>query len=293
MTMMLSDVPVGQDNMSEQFDCASCKQSLYGHRYIQTEDSPHCIPCYNKLFTHTCAECKEIIEHNARELSYEDRHYHDHCFRCFRCERSLAGEPFTCHKEALLCHDCFCNEYSSQCVACDKTILPGSRKLEYGGSTWHEDCFVCHSCEQPIGSKAFVPDQDGYYCSPCYEDKFAPRCSRCKKVLVTGGVTYREEAWHKECFVCTGCGVQLAGQQFTSQEDSPYCVQCFSKLYARKCEGCSEPITGFGEGKFVSYGERHWHHACFSCSRCSLSLVGVGFFTEKDQILCRDCSTRT
>lgn len=54
--------------------------------------------------------------------------------------------------------------------------------LEYGGSTWHEGCFICHSCQQPIGSKSFIPDKDEHYCVSCYEDKFAPRCTRCKKV---------------------------------------------------------------------------------------------------------------
>ncbi|KAJ8334871.1 hypothetical protein SKAU_G00405100 [Synaphobranchus kaupii] len=279
--------------MSERFDCAGCKQSLYGHKFIQADDSsPHCLSCYNKMFTHTCAECKELIQHNVRELSYDDQHYHEQCLRCFRCSRSLADERFTRQGKTLLCNECFCSEYSSTCVGCEKSIQPGSKKLEYKGRTWHEACFVCLDCKQPIGGKAFVPDDNGHYCAPCYENKFAPRCSRCKQVLVTGGVTYRDEAWHRHCFVCTGCGVELAGKQFTSEEDNPYCVQCFTKNYAQKCEGCSEPITGFGEGKFVSFGERHWHQTCFSCSRCSASLAGVGFFPEKDLILCRDCSAQ-
>lgn len=60
--------------------------------------------------------------------------------------------------------------------------LTGSRMLEYGGSAWHEDCFVCHSCEKPIGAEAFIPDKNNYYCVPCYEGRFAPQCSHCKKV---------------------------------------------------------------------------------------------------------------
>lgn len=63
--------------------------------------------------------------------------------------------------------------------------LLGTRKLEYAGSTWHEGCFICHSCGQPIGSKSFIPDKDEHYCVPCYEEKFAPRCTRCKKVSNT------------------------------------------------------------------------------------------------------------
>lgn len=64
------------------------------------------------------------------------------------------------------------------------------------------------------------------------------------QALAKGGVTYRDEPWHKECFVCTSCKVQLAGQHFTSRDDSPYCIKCFGNLYAKKCEACSKPITG-------------------------------------------------
>ncbi|CAL8365657.1 unnamed protein product [Arctogadus glacialis] len=110
-------------------------------------------------------------------------------------------------------------------------------------------------------------------------------------LVVLGGVTYQDEVWHKECFVCTGCKTPLAGQPFTSQGDSPYCVKCFSTLYAQKCAGCNTAITGFGDGKYVSFQERQWHQPCFKCSRCSVSLVGAGFFPDRDQILCSDCNS--
>lgn len=60
--------------------------------------------------------------------------------------------------------------------------LSGSKKLEYGGCAWHEECFACYGCEQPIGAQAFIPDKGEYYCVPCYEGRFAPRCARCKQV---------------------------------------------------------------------------------------------------------------
>lgn len=63
--------------------------------------------------------------------------------------------------------------------------LTGSRMLEYDGSAWHEDCFMCHGCDKPIGAEAFIPDKNNYYCVPCYEGRFAPQCSHCKKVNQT------------------------------------------------------------------------------------------------------------
>ncbi|XP_056335347.1 four and a half LIM domains protein 3b [Danio aesculapii] len=278
--------------MSEPFDCESCKESLYGQKYIQVDDVPHCVPCYDRLHANTCHECKELIEHNSRELYHENRHYHEQCFRCSRCSRSLAEESFTCQEDALVCNECYCNEFSSNCVACGKTVMPGSKRLEYEGCVWHEECFVCCGCEQPIGAQSFIPDKDEYYCVPCYEGRFAPRCAHCKQTLVQGGVTYRDEPWHKECFLCTGCKVQLAGQPFTTQGEDPYCVKCFSNLYAQKCAACEKPITGFGEGKYVSFEERQWHKLCFKCSVCSLSLVGAGFFPHGSMILCKGCNTK-
>lgn len=69
-------------------------------------------------------------------------------------------------------------------------------------------------------------------------------CALLLQTLTKGGVTYRDEPWHKECFVCTGCKTPLAGQQFTSQDDNPYCIKCFGNLYAKKCSACTKPITG-------------------------------------------------
>ncbi|PKU31993.1 hypothetical protein llap_17703 [Limosa lapponica baueri] len=63
-------------------------------------------------------------------------------------------------------------------------------------------------------------------------------------VITSGGVTYHDQPWHKECFVCAGCKTQLSGQRFISKDDYPYCVDCFSKLYAKKCASCKKPITG-------------------------------------------------
>lgn len=65
-----------------------------------------------------------------------------------------------------------------------------------------------------------------------------------KQAITTGGVTYREQPWHKECFVCTACKKQLSGQRFTSRDEFAYCLSCFCNLYAKKCAGCTNPISG-------------------------------------------------
>ncbi|NXR73075.1 FHL2 protein, partial [Pycnonotus jocosus] len=277
------------DTMTERFDCHYCKESLFGKKYILKEDSPYCVKCYENLYSNTCEECKNPIGADCKDLSYKDRHWHETCFHCFQCKNSLVDKPFAAKEEHLLCTDCYSNEYSSKCNECKKTIMPGTRKMEYKGNSWHETCFICCRCQQPIGTKSFIPKDNQNFCVPCYEKQFAMQCVQCKKAITAGGVTYREQPWHKECFVCTACKKQLSGQRFTSRDEFAYCLSCFCNLYAKKCAGCTNPISGLGGTKYISFEERQWHNDCFNCKKCSLSLVGRGFLTERDDILCPEC----
>uniref|UniRef100_A0A8B9KD02 Four and a half LIM domains 2b n=1 Tax=Astyanax mexicanus TaxID=7994 RepID=A0A8B9KD02_ASTMX len=226
--------------MAERYDCHYCKESLFGKKYVLREENPYCVKCYKSLYSNTCEECKKPICCNSRDLSYKDRHWHDDCFHCFKCNRSLVDKPFSTKNEELLCTECYSNEYSSKCYECKKTIMPGSRKMEHKGNSWHETCFTCQRCQQPIGTKSFIPKDNTNYCVPCFEKQFALQCVQCKKPITTGGVTYRDQPWHKDCFLCTGCKEQLSGQRFTSRDDFPYCLNCFCNLYAKNAPYISD-----------------------------------------------------
>lgn len=67
------------------------------------------------------------------------------------------------------------------------TLVTGTRKMEYKGSSWHETCFVCHRCQQPIGTKSFIPKDEQNFCVPCYEKQYALQCVQCRKVYVVPG----------------------------------------------------------------------------------------------------------
>lgn len=253
----------------------------------------------------------------------------------------------------------------------------GTKKLEYKGHQWHEQCFLCDGCKVPIGSNPFVPKESENFCSKCYEDRFANKCTKCtgvsaniqicfhfnqwllpnwfwrgsvflfisisyfsssaslslpmvlycnwlhhhtssfptfahKKIQVisTGGVTYQNSHFHTECLLCNNCNVQLAGQRFSKTPDGRMlCTECVCTLFARKCAACPNPIAGMifsitgrmistlhfsdsgGSGiKFIAFEERNWHHDCFNCVECKTSLVGRGFMTEGQDIICSDCA---
>lgn len=64
------------------------------------------------------------------------------------------------------------------------SFLSGTKKMEYKTRQWHEKCFCCVVCKNPIGTKSFIPREQEIYCAGCYEDKFATRCVKCNKVRI-------------------------------------------------------------------------------------------------------------
>ncbi|XP_023340851.1 four and a half LIM domains protein 2 isoform X2 [Eurytemora carolleeae] len=273
------------------FSCWHCDVSLNGKRYVLTDDHPCCISCYEENFTNRCRVCTNKIGLDSRDISYKDQHWHESCFTCFRCSLSLLEKAFAVKHEKSYCEVCYDREFSSRCESCEEVFQPGTRKIQYKSKQWHDSCFHCKVCKTKVGSKSFIiPNDKDIYCVRCFEDKIATKCTKCKNILTTGGVTFRNEPWHKECFVCVHCNGQLAGQKFASREDKPYCAVCFGELFAKRCASCSQPITGQGGTRFISFEGRHWHSMCFICALCQKSMAGKGFITDGEDIICPDCA---
>ncbi|XP_068165898.1 four and a half LIM domains protein 2-like [Antennarius striatus] len=275
--------------MGEYFNCAECKESLYCKKYILNDAKPHCIQCFESLFCSNCEVCQKLIGCTSKDLSYNDRHWHSECFLCTTCSRSLVDLPFTNKDGNLMCVECYSNKYSSKCYACLKPIRPGCKKMEHKGNSWHEDCFTCNGCLQPIGISHFLIKDGKNYCLPCYKKDFSEQCIQCEKPIMTGGVNYLDQPWHKECFVCCECKQQLASQRFTTRDDSTFCLDCFCSVFFKKCASCDRPVGSLKGSNYISFEQRQWHTDCFKCKKCSESLVGKGFLTCKDDILCSEC----
>jgi len=282
---------LGKDFHSEHFVCVSCNLSLTGHRYVLTDEHPCCIPCYEQNFTHNCRVCERRIGLDSKDMSYKDLHWHEECFKCRKCKDSLVEKPFAAKNALIFCANCYDEEFATRCDACGDTFRPGMKKMEYKTRKWHDKCFQCVVCKSLVGSKPFIiPNENDVYCVGCFEEKFANKCTKCKKIMTTGGVTFKNEAWHRECFLCTNCGCVLAGQKFASRNDKPYCANCFGELFAKRCTSCSKPITGAGGTRFISFEGRHWHSQCFVCASCKDSMAGKGFITDGEDIICPDCA---
>ncbi|CAH1799353.1 unnamed protein product, partial [Owenia fusiformis] len=166
------------------FACIKCEKSLTGHRYILREEKPYCIVCYEATFANTCEECKATIGTDSKDLSYKEKHWHEKCFHCSKCDVSLVDQPFASKNEKLFCAECHDQNFAARCDGCGDIFRAGMKKYDYKGQQFHEQCFTCKECNNPIGAQSFIPREDGVVCIPCYEAKFAPRCLKCTEVLM-------------------------------------------------------------------------------------------------------------
>ncbi|XP_075232742.1 four and a half LIM domains protein limpet isoform X6 [Lycorma delicatula] len=295
------------------FLCKKCHVSLVDKQFGSKGEKIYCGNCYDTQFASRCDGCNQIfraeyktkftVETTTTETNMATDVLSNKLESLKLTTKTVGEERIKEAKKkdedvAILstflpgqAYKGFYCTLGKDCFLTDpKRTPPGTKKMEYKTRQWHEQCFACCVCKSPIGTKSFIPREQEIYCATCYEEKFATRCVKCNKIITSGGVTYKNEPWHRECFTCTNCNTSLAGQRFTSRDEKPYCADCFGELFAKRCTACCKPITGIGGTRFISFEDRHWHNDCFICATCKTSLVGRGFITDGDDIICPDCA---
>ncbi|MCP9260123.1 Protein prickle [Dirofilaria immitis] len=278
---------MNKDWHSDHFCCWQCDNTLTGQRYILRDEHPYCIKCYEDIFANTCDECAKPIGIDSKDLSYRDKHWHEDCFLCNMCKISLVDKPFGSKNDRIFCSNCYDQAFATRCDGCGEIFRAGMKKWNTKVSNGMINVFAVHCAKYQSVLKVSYPRTM----------KFIVHLATRKNsqqgvvnVINTGGVTYKNEPWHRECFCCTNCNTSLAGQRFTSKDEKPYCANCYGELFAKRCNACVKPITGIGGAKFISFEDRHWHNDCFICAQCSTSLVGKGFITDAADILCPECA---
>ena len=153
---------------------------------------------------------------------------------------------------------------------------------------WHDNCFICELCKDPISSKRFMRHKDLTVCVRCYEDTFVQKCIVCNQPLTQGGISHNGDAYHRDCFACSKCKVSIASQAFSIKDDEKFCTACYSTLFAKTCKACGDFILS---GEYYMLDDDTWHKECFKCVKCGESLANASFVQEGDDVLliCENC----
>ncbi|KAL7677163.1 hypothetical protein ACOME3_003408 [Neoechinorhynchus agilis] len=273
----------------EHLSCWWCDKTLAGNKMIMKDDRTYCVDCFGENFCHNCEKCKIRIGADMKNIAYQNKHWHGTCFYCIRCDKSLIGQPFVFHVDSLCCTECFNEHYAARCFKCKKIFEPGVKKLSYKGNQYHENCFLCDFCENPVACASFLIKDGKVCCTLCNEELFATKCHRCGKIIETGGVAFRELPFHRECFRCKECDCNLSKIKFFSRDGEAYCNNCYLTKFSERCFACKDLITSSGTGKYINFNGKNWHSKCFICSKCKDVLANKKFILEGDNIVCPKC----
>ncbi|XP_055774680.1 PDZ and LIM domain protein 5a isoform X7 [Salvelinus fontinalis] len=153
------------------------------------------------------------------------------------------------------------------------------------GKSWHPEEFNCAHCRTSLADIGFVEEQGSVYCEHCYEDFFAPSCSRCQMKILGEVINALKQTWHIHCFLCASCQQPIRNNTFHLEDGEPYCERDYYSLFGTSCHGCEFPIEA-GD-KFLEALGFTWHDTCFVCVICCTTLEGQAFFSKMDKPLCR------
>ncbi|XP_013876244.1 PDZ and LIM domain protein 5 isoform X2 [Austrofundulus limnaeus] len=153
------------------------------------------------------------------------------------------------------------------------------------GKSWHKEEFNCAHCRSSLADVGFVEEKGCVYCEHCYEEFFAPTCSRCRAKILGEVINALKQTWHVYCFLCAACQQPIRNNTFHLEDGEPYCEQDFYSLFGTGCHGCEFPIEA-GD-KFLEALGYTWHDTCFVCAVCCATLEGQTFFSRKDKPLCK------
>ncbi|KAI0982396.1 hypothetical protein GJ496_004931 [Pomphorhynchus laevis] len=197
-----------------------------------------------------CAACRRSFGRSERRTVFNGKQYHQKCLVCVTCQQPLAG-AFYPTDDGFQCESCH-GRVSVRCYRCGDVIRGNVHFKVMKGHQFHDECLVCCSCgkvlsdEQQTHNSEDLHELDGYpQCNACYNSNdrrkvnlnYGPafhdtiivkKCAKCKCEIAKTELFYAYEdiAFHKECFTCNRCGVNLVGKSCHRLASAVVCPKC-------------------------------------------------------------------
>lgn len=187
----------------------------------------------------SCFKCSKSINNRNEACQAMDNTYHGECFTCVSCGRSLKGKPFYNINNNVYCEEDYLYsgflENAEKCSVCGHVIVDSI--LQAIGKSYHPGCFRCYNCNDCLDGLPFTLDiKNHIYCIKDYYKKYAPKCARCKQVIIpadgtneTVRVVSMEQDFHVSCFKCEECHEEL------NDEPKSRCYPLGNKLLCYEC----------------------------------------------------------
>ena len=128
------------------------------------------------------------------------------------------------------CNDCHNLLSTPLCTWCGMFIAPGTpSKALANGSWWHEECFACIFCENPISGSIhpWKGEENIFCCKEHFIEEFLPSCVACGEFILDKAIPIFGQHYHMKCITCVECGInavdgetkQVRGRSFLDAEE--------------------------------------------------------------------------
>lgn len=195
------------------------------------------------------------------------------------------------------------------CDDCNKGI-EGTYFEVNDGKTICAKCYeknhqkTCSDCKGKIEGK-YYSVSDNIICAKCYKKKHGDKegkvkCQECDKEVKGQIIRAVGFAFHKECFICFVCKVDLSTtNQFTTDKNNHlYCQKDYNAKFAPRCCACKLPIApkeGETTAQRLTAFDKDWHPDCFRCEDCKEVLnskEGKNCYPIETTPLCLECNKK-
>ncbi|KII67911.1 PDZ and LIM domain protein 7 [Thelohanellus kitauei] len=146
------------------FLCHECKDDISATQFYEKDGKLCCQKCYKKDFCKKCENCGDYCID--KSVVVEDKCYHELCFQCKKCSKSLLGVKFRKQDDGLYCIECLSDIMGLKCHACSKRIEVNQNYLEMDNDKYHAECLKCNICQASLAGMGSIVIIDNKPCCP-------------------------------------------------------------------------------------------------------------------------------
>jgi len=168
------------------FKCDNCGVDVSQQKYAYERGCLMCEPCIKSRVRTNCHKCVMVFEMDDTKLIVDGKEFHQKCFACLVCSLQL-DKIYGSKNGEYYCETCYVDKFGKKCAQCAKVIL--GEGLRVGEESYHNDCFTCSNCPNPLEQGSVHSIKGKPVCTACYENQFQETCSACK-MQVTGLLGY-------------------------------------------------------------------------------------------------------
>uniref|UniRef100_A0A0A9XI12 Zyxin n=1 Tax=Lygus hesperus TaxID=30085 RepID=A0A0A9XI12_LYGHE len=174
-SMSLVEAPIDDENINDESTDSELErknetnlrlQSIYNRQSL-TESRDEFFPSIDVSKFNTCVACEKHITDLV--IWALNKPYHCKCLVCFVCREPIGFRKFkVVEGKMLMCYKDYYESYQ-KCRICQRRFEGKENHLSFK-KLYHNDCYKCVNCYDPLTADSAVELFDETYCCTCAED---------------------------------------------------------------------------------------------------------------------------